>query len=463
MPIPTDLLNRPFACACGRTHHIPTRHITVGRGALDALPEALAATGGPARLLAISDATTRAAAWERIAPRLRSLGLTVTEVVLPPGPHGPPFADEANRQRIQEAVRPDTDAILAIGSGTINDLAKVSSRTFGTPYLVCATAPSMNGYPSGNASLLEGGLKVTRLAQAPTAILADLEILTAAPLAMIRAGLGDLLSQLTALADWRLSSLVEATDYCPAVAGLVSEAIQRVGEDADALNRREEAAVARLTEALILSGFTMVMAGQSAPASGAEHLISHYLEMEAGTDGRAEPLHGAQVGVTCILTADLMRRLADTAPWDLPGPSATLPDAWEEAEATLVARHGALWNVVRDEARAKHRGASNRTKRFASLRERWNEIWAALGPLCPESRFLREALRRSGAPTTPAELGLSAERIHRALVVAREIRNRYTILDLAAEVGVLEGWAAEIAARGVHVPDADMGSRSRGG
>ncbi len=447
MAIPTGLLDRPFPCACGRTHHIPTRHITVGRGALDSLPEALAATGGPTRLLAISDAATRAAAWEKISPRLRSLGVSVTEVVLPPGPHGPPIADAANHQRIQEAIRPDTDAILAIGSGTINDLAKVSSRTCGKPYFVCATAPSMNGYPSGNASVLEGGLKVTRPAQAPTAILADLEILTAAPLAMIRAGLGDLLSQQTALADWRLSSLVEETYFCPAVVGLVAGPIRRAGEDADALNRREEAAVARLTEALILSGFTMVMAGQSSPASGAEHLISHYWEMEGGTRGLPEPLHGAQVGVTCILMAELMRRLADTGSRDLPGPSATLPDAWEEAESALAARHGSLWNVVRDEARSKHRGASDGAKRFASLRERWDEIWAVLGPLCPEPRFLREALRRAGAPTTPSDLGLSAGRVHRALLMAREVRSRYTVLDLAAEVGLLQGWAAEIAGR----------------
>jgi len=441
------MLDRPFACACGRTHHIPTRHITVGRGALDSLPEALAATGGPARLLAISDAATRAAAWERISPRLRSVGVSVTEVVLPPGPHGPPLADEGNRQRIQEVVRPDTDAILAIGSGTINDLAKVSSRACGKPYFVCATAPSMNGYPSGNASLLEGGLKVTRPAQAPAAILADLEILTAAPLAMIRAGLGDLLSQQTALADWRLSSLVEGTYYCPAIAGLLAGPIQRAGKDAEVLNRREEAAVARLTEALILSGFTMVMAGQSSPASGAEHLISHCWEMEAGTRGRPEPLHGAQVGVACLLTADLMRRLADTGSRDLPGPSATLPDPWEEAEPAVAARHGALWNVVRDEARAKHRGAADRAGRFAAHQERWEEIWASLRPLCPDPAFLRDALRRAGAPTTPADLGLSAERVHHALLVAREIRSRYTILDLAAEVGVLDGWAQDVASR----------------
>lgn len=445
--IPSDVLDRPFACACGRTHHIPTRYITVGRGALDALPEALAATGGPARLLAVSDMSTRAAAWEKLSPRLRSLGVSVTEVVLPPGPHGPPLADEANRQRIQVAIRPDTDAILAIGSGTINDLAKVSGQACGKPYLVCATAPSMNGYPSGNASMLEGGLKVTRPAQAPTAILADLEILTAAPPAMIRAGLGDLLSQQTALADWRLSSLVEETYYCPAVAGLVAGSIRRAGEDADALNRREEAAVARLMEALILSGFTMVMAGQSSPASGAEHLVSHYWEMETGNRGRPEPLHGEQVGVTCILMADLMHRLAGTVPRDLPGPSATVPDAWEEAEPALAARHGALWNIVRDGARAKHRGASNRAKRFASLRERWGEIWAVLGPLCPEPGLLREALRRAGAPTTPADLGLSEDRVHRALLVAREIRSRYTVLDLAAEVGLLEGWAKDIVRR----------------
>jgi len=419
----------------------------VGHGALDALPDALAAAGGPTRLLAVSDAATHRAAWDAIGPRLHSLGLTVSEVVLPPGPQGPPLADEANRQRIQEAIRADTDAILAVGSGTINDLAKVSSRTFGKPYLICATAPSMNGYPSTNASLLEAGLKVTRPAQGPAAILADLAILRAAPPAMIRAGLGDLLSQQTALVDWRLANLVEGTFYCPAVAGLVAGPMQRASQAADALNRREDPAVAQLTEALILSGFTMVMAGQSSPASGAEHLISHYWEMDAATRGRGEPLHGAQVGVTCILTAGLMDRIGKTAVRDLPGPSANAPDSWEDAEPSLAVRHGALWKVVREEARAKHRRAADRAKRFASHQERWGEIWAVLRPLCPDPASLCEAMRRAGAPTTATELGLSVEDIHRSLLLAREIRNRYTILDLAAEVGLLDDWAKEIVRR----------------
>ena len=323
----------------------------------------------------------------------------------------------------------------------------MSSRTFGKPYLICATAPSMNGYPSTNASLLEAGLKVTRPAQGPAAILADLAILRAAPPAMIRAGLGDLLSQQTALVDWRLANLVEGTFYCPAVAGLVAGPMQRASQAADALNRREDPAVAQLTEALILSGFTMVMAGQSSPASGAEHLISHYWEMDAVTRGRGEPLHGSQVGVTCILTAGLMDRIGKTAVRDLPGPSANAPDSWEDAEPSLAARHGALWKVIREEARAKHRGTADRAKRFASHQERWGEIWAVLRPLCPDPASLCEAMRRAGAPTTATELGLSVEDIHRSLLLAREIRNRYTILDLAAEVGLLDDWAKEIVRR----------------
>lgn len=445
--IPGQMLDRPFACACGLTHHLPTRHVTVGHGALDALPEALAAAGGPRHLLAVSDAATRAAAWEAIASRLRPHGLAIVEVVLPPGPHGPPLADEANRQRIQAAVRTDTDALLAIGSGTINDLAKVASRTCGKPYLVCATAPSMNGYPSTNASLLEAGLKVTRPAKGPAAILADLTILSAAPMPMIRAGLGDLLSQRTALVDWRLASLVEGTRYCPAVAELVGEPIQRVTRLAEALGRREEAAIGELTEALILSGFSMVMAGQSSPASGAEHLISHYWEMEAATARRAEPLHGAQVGVTCILTAGLMDRLAACPARDLPGPPPSAPDSWEQAEPSLAIRHGSLWAVVREEARTKHRGVTDRARRFTELRERWGEIWAALALLRPDPASLRLALKAAGAPATPADLGFSAEEVERALLAAREIRKRYTVLDLAAEVGLLDGWAREAAGR----------------
>lgn len=451
--IPPHLLDRPFACDCGMTHHIPTRHITVGHGALDAVPEALAAAGGAKRLLAISDAATRGAAWEAIASRLRPLGVAVTEVVLPPGP---PLADEANRQRVQDAVRPDIDAVLAVGSGTINDLAKIASRVCGKPYLVCATAPSMNGYPSTNASLLEGGLKVTRPAQGPAAILADLAILCAAPLPMIRAGLGDLLSQRTALVDWRLANLVQGTRYCAAVADLVAAPIQRVVRMADALGRREAAAVGELIEALILSGFTMVMAGQSSPASGAEHLISHYWEMEAAL-AREEPLHGAQVGVSCILTAELMGRLARTAARDLPGPPGDLPDAWKDAEPALAARHGPLWAVVREEARTKHRGAAHRAERFAMLRERWAGIWMALDPLRPDPVFLREALHRAGAPTTPEALGLSAGAVQRALLAARDIRNRYTVLDLAAEVGLLQGWAEETAGKTMTALATDAG------
>ncbi|HEX9900596.1 MAG TPA: iron-containing alcohol dehydrogenase, partial [Candidatus Methylomirabilis sp.] len=183
------------------------------------------------------------------------------------------------------------------------------------------------------------------------------------------------------------------------------------------------------------------------PASGAEHLISHYWEMDAAIRGRGESLHGAQVGVTCILTAELMDRLAGTTVRDLPGPSATLPDSWQEAEPSLAARHGALWKVVREEARAKHRGTADRDRRFASLQERWGEIWAILHPLCPDPASLREALRRTGAPTTATELGLSVEDVRRSLLLAREIRNRYTVLDLAAEVGLLDGWAKEIVRR----------------
>ncbi len=445
--IPARLLDRPFACACGITHHIPTRFIRIGPGALDALPEALAAAGGPHHLLTVSDLATRAAAGEAVASRLRRLGVRMTEVVLPSGPHGPPLADEANRQRIQAAIRPDTDALLAVGSGTINDLAKIAGRACGKPYLVCATAPSMNGYPSSNASLLEAGLKVTRPAQAPVAILADLAVLTAAPVSMIRAGLGDLLSQRTALVDWRLAGLVQGTRHCPTVADLVGEPLQRVLRAAEALGRRDVSAVSELIEALILSGFTMVMAGESSPASGAEHLVSHYWEMEAAVAGRAEPLHGAQVGVSCLLTADLMRHLARKAPRELPGPSDDLPDAWEDAEPKLAARHGPLWPAIREEARRKHRGGGDRAGRFAMLRERWEEIWATLDPLRPDAGSLRDALGRAGAPTVPAELGLPVASVKRALVTAREIRSRYTILDLAAEVGLLEEWV-ENAAKG---------------
>ena len=132
----------------------------------------------------------------------------VISVVLPNGVH----PDGETVAKVQAATI-SADALIAVGSGTINDLSKYASAQDGKPYAVFATAPSMNGYTSVNAAITMHGHKMSLPAQAPLGAFFDLSILSAAPPRLVRAGLGDSLCRTTSQADWLLAHLLFDLPY----------------------------------------------------------------------------------------------------------------------------------------------------------------------------------------------------------------------------------------------------------
>src|SRR6185295_11866674 len=128
----------------------------------------------------------------------------VQRIVLPHAPH----ADADTLARLTAGLDHRTQAVVAVGSGTINDLCKLAAIARGCPQVVFATAPSMNGYTSLSASITEGGLKRSVRAATPVAAFFDLRVLAAAPIRLIRAGLGDSICRPTAQADWLLAHLL---------------------------------------------------------------------------------------------------------------------------------------------------------------------------------------------------------------------------------------------------------------
>jgi len=204
--------------------------------------------------------------------------------------------------------------VVAVGSGTINDLCKLAALQRGCPQLVFATAPSMNGYTSLSASITEAGLKRSVRAATPVAAFFDLRVLAAAPVRLIRAGLGDSICRPTAQADWLLSHLLLDRPYREAPFALLAGDEPALLAESRALASGDLAAMRCLVRTLVLSGFGMTLAGGSYPASQGEHLLSHYIEMMRPL-GQPAALHGEQTGVCALAMARLQDRiLARDAP-----------------------------------------------------------------------------------------------------------------------------------------------------
>jgi len=224
-----------------------------------------------------------------------------------------PHADAETIARLREKTR-GMDALLAVGSGTINDLCKYAAFLDRKPYAAFGTAPSMNGYTSPNAAITVSGHKKSLQAEPAAAVFLDLKVLAKAPARLIRSGLGDSLCRSTAQADWLLAHLLCDEPYREAPFALLAEDESPLFAVAGNLLRGDLDAIRLLARVLVLSGFGMAICGNSMPASQGEHLISHYTDM-MGDRSWPAAYHGEQIGVTTLTMARLQEAiLAGPAP-----------------------------------------------------------------------------------------------------------------------------------------------------
>jgi len=382
------------------------------------------------RLAVVSDPTTHAILGERVERALMSLG-EVASVVLPEHPH----ADDATVERVRAATA-SADALVAVGSGTINDLCKYASARERKPYVVFGTAPSMNGYTSLNAAITVRGHKKSLAAQAPLGAFLDLSILAAAPVRMIRSGLGDSLCRATAQADWLLSHLLFDLPYRTMPFVLLADDEPELFAAAEALVNGDLDAMEKLARTLLLSGFGTAICGSSLPASQGEHLISHYGDMLPDA-GRPFTFHGEQIGVTTLTMARLQGWMLDGRP--------PVVSADRSTEADFVARFGpALGPSCWADFSQKRLTADKAERVNQRIAGKWPAIGAAINAISLHADLLALVLKEAAAPRTPEDLGWPRDSYQAAVRHAREIRNRYTFLDLAADAGLLDGMIPQI-------------------
>ncbi|MGE0004086.1 MAG: iron-containing alcohol dehydrogenase [Parvibaculaceae bacterium] len=370
----------------------------------------------------VSDKTTHEVLGRRIERALAGR-FDVHSIVLPGAPHPDDRTADSLRAATQAAR-----ALIAVGSGTINDLCKFVSARDGKPYAVFATAPSMNGYTSLNAAITEHGHKKSLPAQAPLGAFFDLAVLAAAPARLIRSGLGDSLCRATSQADWLLAHLVLDQPYRQLPYALLADDEAPLFAQSAALMAGDIAAMERLVRTLVLSGFGTAIHGSSAPASQGEHLISHYIDM-LGDPDRPLVYHGEQIGVTTLSMARLQREMLDRRP-------VLAPDT--ETPADFAARYGetlgrSCWSDF-----ARKRLARETADRLNERLDRsWPEIAQRIAAVSLSPDHLRGVLDAAGAPVTPREVHLPQPFYEQAVLRCREIRDRFTFLDLAASSGRL--------------------------
>lgn len=384
-----SILDRPisqwagmeYSCACGKSHKVDIQAIRVGSGVIQELPGILRDLGA-SHIFLVADNYTYEAAGRQVEQLLDQAGLAYHKRVFQT--ETPLVPNEYALGSVLAAMTSQDDMLLAVGSGTLNDVTKYVSARTGVPYVIAATAPSMDGYASTVAPTILDGFKTTLPAVYPAAIVADVDILKDAPMPMLTAGFGDIIGKFTSLADWRLSHQLNGEYYCPEVAGVIEAAVETCAANAQALAQREPQAIQAVTEALILSGLAMGMVGVSRPASGAEHQMAHYWEMDALRRGEEHPLHGNAVGVGTVLAASLYEMAAEYLP-----------------------------------------------QGFAA----------------PDKGQILACLQAAGSCADPKELGIRRELCLESLLHAMELRDRFTVQKLLEQKGQLASCAQELVAR----------------
>ncbi len=388
-----DWAGLSFECDCGRRHGVGIERIDISVGAAEgAATQALELRGG-GKVLVVGDGNTLRVAGFALASLIADRGGadSARAVELPVGEGTADLIpDESAVGRL--LIECDgASFILAVGSGSVNDTCRLVSARTGIPYSIFGTAPSMDGYASTVSPLIVGGKKITYEAVYPRGIFANPDILAGAPAEMLRAGFGDILGKYTALADWRLARVLKGEYHCARMAALVDRAIERCV--APVLAGRGIDPVAT-TEALVLSGLVMGMVGNSRPASGAEHHMSHFWETTALAAGRPHPLHGNSVGSATLVIAEMYRFLGDRVPAGVEPPK-------PETVSALLAGAGYGQGDT---------GAHG-----------------TIGvPIPPGDRL------------GPAGLGISRETFREGVLHAMEIRERFTVLRLAESLGALD-------------------------
>lgn len=440
-----DLLGVSLKCSCGKEHCMDVDSVVVAKGALKRVVEVVKQRGYK-KPLVISDANTFAAAGEQVLKILEEAGVSYTAYCYKTKASLVP--DEAALGTLLAQIEDSTDLLLAVGSGVINDVTKFVARKTKLPEILVATAPSMDGFVSDTSALTLNNLKSSVRCDLPKVIIGDIDILKKAPKRMILAGLGDMIGKYSALTDWNLSKFINGEYFCEPSAHLSVKAIEKC---VDSVNRLpadgnfDDEGIEDIMDGLIRTGIAMSYVGNSRPASGSEHHMSHYWETMFLFQGKEALLHGTKVGLTSIIIAKIYEWLSKEKDFDFAHAEKEIRAfdqvAWEDKMRCFYQQ--AAPGIIANAAKDKRNDVDLRLKRLSFIKENIAKIQEIAASAQPYT-VVENIMKKAGAPLRPIEVGISDEIVHNSVLVAHEVRQRYTILNLLHDLGMLEKYAEKV-------------------
>lgn len=413
-------------CTCGKDHPAPQVTVYSAEDACAVLAKDCRAVYGRRPVLLLSDPDTDTVAGQKLREQLQLRQVSLEHYLLERNP----VATDHLVEKIETACH-DKALIISVGSGTVNDLGKYVADQNGIDFWTMPTAPSMNGYTSGIAAIKVKGVKRTLPAAPPQRIYVLPDVIQHAPLKLRQAGFCDVLAKVVSDIDWQCESLLASNSYCGLPASMMTAVEKSYSAYPEEIGRGDETAVMGLFHGLLLSGVAMSLAGSSAPASGGEHLVSHFWDMRQAMNGREPELHGLQVGVGIILSTACYRRLAGLKKTDLAVQA-------EQAFSTTAARIPEIWGQYADEVARQFNNKKAVLLQFdALLPQHWHSLQALFRQVRGPEYFV-DLFTRTGAPFNLEVFRLSREEFLLAAINSRAIRDRVTVLDLAAHAQVLD-------------------------
>ena len=405
-----------YACSCGKTHKCELKYLEISAGAIRKLPEMLDTLGSVSPFV-LFDCSTYEAAGKTVLGILEESGIAYESWMIP-GAHINPGEWEVGSALMH--FNPACDLILVVGSGVLNDIGKVLSHATGVPNAVVGTAPSMDGFASDTAPITDNNFKVSMPARQPRVVLADTDVLAAAPAELKSAGYGDMIAKYIAMADWRIANLTIGEYICPQVADLTRDAVRRVVAMTDRVTENDAQTAGAILEALVMTGVAMKLCGSSRAAAGAEHIVSHFWEIQASQAGLPPVYHGQKVGVASLMITRMYYDLIRTAD----------PARFGADETDWARVYAAYGSAFTDDIHRLNSPTVTAQTSPEILRENWDAICRAVREEMPEPAALRALLLRANVASTPRQIGIPPALALSALQYHPYMRRRMTLSRL---------------------------------
>jgi len=439
-----ELMGLTFQCVCGKTHSIPIDYLSVNKGAVNEIRNRMDESGISGAGVLIYDRKIESRVVERVSKTMKEQGITFTLYPVGDGKKDPRPEIDLSKS-IAEDIGEKADFLMSVGSGVISDLTKYASAVLKIPCILVPTAPSMNGYTSSMAALTDRGIKKTLMIPPAKAIFADIDILVESPIEMVRSGLGDIVSKSVCNADWKLSQLIKDTYFCPLPSHITDKTEPLYLAAAGEIGERTGHGMEVLTDGIMRSGLSMTVIGTSTPSSGAEHVIAHYWDLMALKDGGEKHFHGVQVGVATLVMLKLFDFIR-SFPVKKVDINKLKRNCQSKSEFTafIEKKFGIYAEGVREEYFSKYMNWREKEQEIGFIIENWTRLWDELDTYIRPIEPVEDALKRCGAAVYYHQLGKSREEMLDALKNAPYIRGRYTLLDLAMDLGILEEAAEKI-------------------